>query len=71
VLYLVLFDTSSWQIKINHIFGWIIQNKQNSVTSIKWLCAVVEIVEMDEELYFPDEVLEEPNAARYQYLKKN
>jgi hypothetical protein len=31
---------------------------------------VVEIVEMDEELYLPDEVLEEPNAARYQYLKK-
>jgi hypothetical protein len=31
----------------------------------------VEIVEMDdEELYIPDDVLEEPSAARYQMLPK-
>jgi hypothetical protein len=31
---------------------------------------VVEIVEMDEELYLPDDVLEEASAARYQMPKK-
>jgi hypothetical protein len=32
---------------------------------------VVEIVEMDdEELYVPDDVLEEQSAARYQVLRK-
>jgi hypothetical protein len=30
----------------------------------------VEIVEMDEELYLPDDVLEEASAARYQMPKK-
>jgi hypothetical protein len=49
-----------------------IQNKQSSVTSIKWLCVhVVEIVEMDdEELHVPDDVLEEASAAKYQILPK-
>jgi hypothetical protein len=41
-----------------------IQNKQISVTSIKWL-------EMDdEELYVPDDILEDASASRYQMLTK-
>jgi 1,2-phenylacetyl-CoA epoxidase PaaB subunit len=48
-----------------------IQNKQISVLSIKWCVQVVEIVEMDdEELYVPDDILEEASAARYQMLPK-
>jgi hypothetical protein len=48
-----------------------IQNKQISVLSIKWCVQVVEIVEMDdEELYVPDDSLEEASAARYQMLPK-
>jgi hypothetical protein len=41
-----------------------IQNKQSSVTSIKWLCARCGIVKMDdEELCLPDDVLEEASAS--------
>jgi 1,2-phenylacetyl-CoA epoxidase PaaB subunit len=48
-----------------------IQNKQISVLSIKWCVQVVEIMEMDdEELYVPDDILEEASAARYQMLPK-
>jgi hypothetical protein len=49
-----------------------IQNQQSSVTSIKDCVHVVKIVEMDddEELYAPDDVLKEANAARYQMLPK-
>jgi energy-converting hydrogenase A subunit M len=44
-----------------------LQNKQSSVTSIKWLVHILEIVEMDDEgLYVPKDVLEEASAAKYQ-----
>jgi hypothetical protein len=45
-----------------------IQNKQRSVSD---RVDVVEIMDIDgEELYVPDDVLEETGAARYQMLPK-
>jgi hypothetical protein len=55
-LYLVLFNTSE---------KYKIQNKQSGCVH------VAEIMEMDdEELYVPDDVLEEASAASYQMLPK-
>jgi hypothetical protein len=49
-----------------------VQNKQSSVTSIKWLCARCGNCEKmnEEELYVPDDILEEASAASYQMLPK-
>jgi hypothetical protein len=46
-----------------------IQNKQSSLTSIKWLYARCGNCG-NEELYVSDDVLEEGNTASYQMLPK-
>jgi predicted nucleic-acid-binding Zn-ribbon protein len=46
-----------------------IQNKQSSLTSIKWLCARCGNCG-NEEFYVSDDVLEEENTASYQMLPK-
>jgi uncharacterized circularly permuted ATP-grasp superfamily protein len=48
------------------------KNKQSAVTSKKFYVHVVEIMKMDdEELYVPNDVLEEASAASYPLFPKN